>query len=223
MHDAKSRSIWKRVAKVYAGLCNALVTLVLALILGEVCWPQPTLSQERHGRPAVPEAGSGGLDLREIGFSLDLPKVASSCEEPATSQPRGAADWGPNTPLDARVKSADHVFTGVATAFQLLDWNGPPIDVKDTDQVRLAYCLSVRPVTVLKSSLQVLPLSISVTNSQTRMVSRSPVSEGLRFVGKELVYLLTGTNFVPVNAYQFTEPLDELTNINELIRSKNKQ
>ena len=118
----------------------------------------------------------------------------------------------PPVPLDARAKSADHVFTGVATAFQLLD---------TSDQVRLTYCLTVHPVTVLKSNVRVLPFSISVTNSREGTVS--PVAEGLRFVGKELVYLLTGTNFVPVNAYQFTEPLDTLTNINKLMPSGNKQ
>ena len=81
MHDAEPRSMWKRVlmvaVKVYAGLCTALVTAALALILWEV-WTRPTLSQERHGQPTTAEAGPRGLDFSGIGLSYDLPKAASA-------------------------------------------------------------------------------------------------------------------------------------------------
>ena len=127
----------------------------------------------------------------------------------------------PPVSLEVRVKSADHVFIGIATGFQLLDQSGSrPVSTPDTKQIGLTYYITVRPVEVLKSTLQTLPPSLIVTNSHQMLVT--PESERERFIGKKLVYFLSGTNFVPVNAYQFTEALDSLTNITRLIQSEKK-
>jgi len=126
----------------------------------------------------------------------------------------------PPIPLEDRVASADHIIIAVASKLEVLDETGKPMTPPRDGLKALTYRLTIEPAVVLRSNAQPLPKSLTFTYSFSGNVTFE--SEQERLVGKKLIYLLRGTDFTPVSAYQITEPFDSEQRIRELMQ-KEKQ
>jgi len=117
----------------------------------------------------------------------------------------------PPLSLQERVKGASHIFVGIARSLEVLDPHGnvmadPPARIMLEPSLRL----TVEVKRVLRTSLKRFPRKVQVHYGRGFILGVKTERE--RRIGKELIYLVSGTgtnaSFHSVHALQFTEPME---------------
>ena len=125
----------------------------------------------------------------------------------------------PPVPLNDRVKTADHIFVGVATEIAVVDAKGNVItNVPDSTHLDLAIRLTVTPKRVLRTPLKNFPDRVVFTYGRGFILGVQ--AERNRLLGKEMYYLLSGASFNSVHALQFREPMEKEKEIIEHLKDK---
>jgi len=125
----------------------------------------------------------------------------------------------PPRPLDWLVGNSEYIFIGVATNLDVTTSVGVTVSSPDAQIAGTDIChLSIQVVEVIKSGTNLPPKVVTVTYSNQWI--RTLDGEKQAFLGKRMVYFLRGDDYQPVDAFQFTSPIERLDEIRAFVRKK---
>jgi hypothetical protein len=132
---------------------------------------------------------------------------------------RGFATSVPPRPLDWLVGSAQHIIVGVATNLEISTSAGVKVLSPDAQITGSDVCrLTIQIAEVVKSGTNLPPKVVTVSYSNKWI--RTLAGEREAFLGKKMIYFLSGDHCKPVDSFQFVASVEQLDEVKQLIRKK---